>query len=53
MDSDEEAPSSSNTDVNMESATLKRKLSEDEGVSSKKKRVDPAEEQDDDIIALD
>ncbi|XP_073461774.1 SUMO-activating enzyme subunit 2 [Aquarana catesbeiana] len=54
MDSDEELPSSSsNTDVNMESATLKRKLSDDEVVSSKRKRVDPAEEQDDDIIALD
>ncbi|XP_068115723.1 SUMO-activating enzyme subunit 2 [Hyperolius riggenbachi] len=54
VDSDEEAPSSSNADVNMESNTLKRKMSDDEATSSKRKRLEPIEEQDDDdIIALD
>ncbi|KAM5138782.1 SUMO-activating enzyme subunit 2 [Mantella aurantiaca] len=51
VDSDEEVPSSSgNSDVTMETAGLKRKLSEDkdDAVGSKKKRVE-----DDDIIALD
>ncbi|KAG8437410.1 hypothetical protein GDO86_008200 [Hymenochirus boettgeri] len=50
VDSEEEAPSSSNADVPMESASLKRKLSDEDTASNiKKKRV----EQDDDIIALD
>uniref|UniRef100_A0A8C5N2X3 SUMO-activating enzyme subunit 2 n=1 Tax=Leptobrachium leishanense TaxID=445787 RepID=A0A8C5N2X3_9ANUR len=54
VDSDEETPSSSNTDVNMEGTSLKRKHSDDEPVSSKRKRLEPQEEEDDeDIITLD
>ncbi|XP_053305621.1 SUMO-activating enzyme subunit 2 [Spea bombifrons] len=53
VDSDEESPSSSNADVNMDSVSLKRKLSDDEPVSTKRKRVEAPAEQDDDIIALD
>ncbi|MEE6522771.1 hypothetical protein FKM82_021388 [Ascaphus truei] len=55
VDSDEESASSSNSDVNMESATsnLKRKLSDDEPVNTKRKRAEPPAEPDDDIIALD
>ncbi|XP_069824728.1 SUMO-activating enzyme subunit 2 [Dendropsophus ebraccatus] len=52
VDSDEESPSGS-ADVNMETVTLKRKLSEEEVVSNKRKRLEPPAEQDDDIIALD
>ncbi|XP_063293420.1 SUMO-activating enzyme subunit 2 [Pelobates fuscus] len=53
LDSDEESPSSSNADVNMESTSVKRKLSDDGAVSAKRKRLEPQEELDDDIIALD
>ncbi|CAH2324165.1 SUMO-activating enzyme subunit 2 [Pelobates cultripes] len=53
LDSDEESPSSSNADVNMESTSVKRKLSDDGVVSAKRKRLEPQEEPDDDIIALD
>ncbi|XP_075045483.1 SUMO-activating enzyme subunit 2 [Mixophyes fleayi] len=53
VDSDEESPSSSNSDVNMESVSLKRKLSEDETVVSKRKCLELLPEQDDDIISLD
>ncbi|NP_001083988.1 ubiquitin like modifier activating enzyme 2 L homeolog [Xenopus laevis] len=54
VDSDEESPSSSNADVGMESASLKRKLPDEEAVSStKRKRIEPPVEEDDDIIALD
>ncbi|KAM8946660.1 SUMO-activating enzyme subunit 2 isoform 2-T2 [Pelodytes ibericus] len=56
VDSDEESPSSSNSDVNMEGASLKRKLSDGEPASAKRKRLEeqaPPAEQDDDIIALD
>uniref|UniRef100_A0A6I8PP35 SUMO-activating enzyme subunit 2 n=1 Tax=Xenopus tropicalis TaxID=8364 RepID=A0A6I8PP35_XENTR len=54
VDSDEESPSSSNADINMDSASLKRKLPEEETISStKRKRLEPPVEEDDDIIALD
>ncbi|XP_040266481.1 SUMO-activating enzyme subunit 2 [Bufo bufo] len=52
VDSDEESPSSS-ADVNMETVTLKRKLTDEDAVSNKRKRVEAPPEQDDDIIALD
>ncbi|XP_075694388.1 SUMO-activating enzyme subunit 2 isoform X2 [Rhinoderma darwinii] len=52
VDSEEESASGS-SDVNMETATLKRKLPEEEGASNKRKRLEPPAEQDDDIIALD
>ncbi|KAM4012713.1 SUMO-activating enzyme subunit 2 [Anomaloglossus baeobatrachus] len=48
VESDEDGPSGS--DVTTETVTLKRKLSAEEVVSSKRQRLEPA---DDDIIALD
>ncbi|XP_018095965.1 SUMO-activating enzyme subunit 2-A-like isoform X2 [Xenopus laevis] len=54
VDSDEESSSSSNADVSMESTSLKRKLPDEEIIgSTKRKRIEPPVEEDDDIIALD
>ncbi|XP_063801798.1 SUMO-activating enzyme subunit 2 isoform X1 [Pseudophryne corroboree] len=54
VDSDEESPSSSSADVNMESVSLKRKLTDGDTVLRKKKRLElPADQDDDDIISLD
>lgn len=52
VDSDEEGPSNSATDGSGDDKARKRKLEENEGASTKKCRLEQAEDLDD-VIALD